>query len=82
MKLKTLEKRVSQLQEQEKSLLSQFLERVGDSNKFKEFLLKASFPPLPPPDEWAVFAGVSEEDKEGEGQGGEGSEGGRGGGGQ
>ena len=46
MRLKQLEKKVAQLQEQEKSLTTQFMERVGDGNKFRDFLLKASLPPL------------------------------------
>ena len=40
--LKEKEKHLSQLQEQEKALQTQFMDSVGENNKFKDFLLKAS----------------------------------------
>ena len=40
--VKEHEKTLAQLQEREKALTAQFMERVGEGNKFKDFLLKAS----------------------------------------
>ena len=45
-RLRQLEKKLAQLQEQEKTLTSQFMEKVGDGNKFRDFLLKANLSAL------------------------------------
>ena len=67
-KLKQLEKKVAQLQEQEKTLMSQFMERVGEGNKFKDFLLKVQVYLLPSHQLMGVAPGVPQEDQESESQ--------------